>query len=183
MKKFPLALSSALMFVCISGVPAQAGEIFGSVGYGRFARHRAETSFGPTYGAGIGAHPLPLLGFEFTVHGMRHFRGESESGAQFEGTPLFLSGNVLLHLSGGLIQPYLVGGLGVMHYTGSSQFLRMPGVTTVDTSRTEFAMNFGGGMKIFVVPKVSLRPEIRFFNSRPRSFNMMQASIGLSLHW
>src|SRR5687768_6968005 len=92
MKKFPLTLGGVLIIVSISALPAQAGEIFGSMGYGRFARNRAETSFGPTYGAGIGAHPLPLLGFEFTVHGMRHFRGESESGAQFEGTPLFLSG-------------------------------------------------------------------------------------------
>ena len=174
MKKFPLTLAGVLIIVSISALPAQAREIFGSVGYGRFSREGAGSSFGPTWGAGIGAHPLPLLGFEFTVHGMRHKTENSD------GTPVFLSGNVLVHLSGGLMQPYVVGGIGVMHYSGTSPCL---GSCDPRISDNGFATNFGAGMKIFVIPKVSLRPEIRFFNTRPSNSNMLQASIGLSLHW
>src|SRR5688572_12949515 len=108
MKKFPLTLAGVLIIVSFSALPVQAGEVFGSVGYGRFAGgNEGGLGFGPTYGFGIGAHPLPLLGFEFTVHGMRHQR--EISVGRFEGTPLFVSGSVLVHFSGGLIQPYVVG--------------------------------------------------------------------------
>jgi opacity protein-like surface antigen len=180
MKKFSLALAGVLIIVSISVLPAHAGEIFGSVGYGRFAGDEGGLGFGPTYGAGIGAHPLPLLGFEFTVHGMRHSRESAGGAVRFEGTPVFVSGNVLIHFSGALIQPYVVGGIGMMHYRGTTT---NTGLNVLNSSENELAMNFGAGMKIFVLPKVSLRPELRYFTSRPHNFNMMQASIGLSLHW
>jgi opacity protein-like surface antigen len=180
MKRFPLTLAGVLIIVSICALPAQAGEIFGSVGYGRFSGSkvtsgdRSGLDLGVTYGAGLGAHPLPLIGFEFTVHGRRH------SSEISDGRLLFFSGNVLLHFSGGLVQPYVVGGVGVMYYNHT--FKGCPGCNPI-RSENAFATNFGAGMKIFVAPKVSLRPEIRYFTSRPSEFNMLQASIGLSLHW
>lgn len=160
-------------------------EIFGSASGGRFGDDEGSLGFGPGYGVGLGVHPLPLLGYEFALHGMTHERQTSGGRLLFEGKPVFFTGNLLLHFSGAMIQPFILGGIGVMHYSGTQRERFTDGRPEVVISKraNEFAVNFGAGLKVFVFPHVSIRPEIRYFVSTPGNFNMIQGSIGISLHW
>ena len=163
---------------------AKEKEVFFDVGVARFGDDEGSLGTGGLYGGGVGIRPVPLLGFEFAVQGARHSRNTSGGALHFEGTPVFYSGNVLLHFPGVVVRPYVSAGLGAMHWSGSQRLRSSTGGVDTITNRSadEFAMNFGGGLKISVLPHLAVRPELRFYNTR-HGFGMIQATIGLSLHW
>jgi hypothetical protein len=55
-------------------------------------------------------------------------------------------------------------------------------------SANGFAVNFGGGLKIYVSPHVSLRPELRIYSGGSREaveppFSDIRISLGVGYHW
>jgi opacity protein-like surface antigen len=71
-----------------------------------------------------------------------------------------LSGNLLYHFTGEDFTPYVVGGVGVMAANADAEAL---GVIADDTS-TEFAWNWGAGIKSAMSDRWGLRADLRFFN-------------------
>jgi opacity protein-like surface antigen len=90
----------------------------------------------------------------------------------------FLHLNMVWHLvEMGRLIPYLTGGIGFMNLTGD-----VPGG---QVRETDFAVNFGGGVKYFITDQVALRFEVRDINTKLQDtsdrLNLIQATAGISI--
>ncbi len=133
-----------------------------------------------TFGFRAAANFTPNLAFE----GILEFSPADSvcSGAclrsRIDTTEFFLHVNLVWHLVEiGRLVPYLTGGIGFMNVSGD-----VPGGGQV--RETDFAANFGGGIKYFFTDKVALRLEVRDINTQLEGasdrLNLIQATAGLS---
>jgi opacity protein-like surface antigen len=97
-----------------------------------------------------------------SVEGDLYFAPDGEQGelVAFDTSLWSVSANVLYHFTGEDFTPYLAGGLGMMGADTNAEEL---GLTTDDTS-TNFAWNWGGGIKSALSDRFGLRADLRFFN-------------------
>ena len=172
------------------------GEVYGSLGWGRFGDSEGSLGNGANFGGGAGLRLSPRLGFEFDVSRARHARETGLfGGLRFEGTGTYFTGNVVYHFAESRVQPYLLAGAGAMRYDGSIRIRDFPDPldptvfteTTIQLDGNGFAWNAGAGLKIFLTQNLSLRPEARFFVGRPsgltESLSVARVSVALSYHW
>lgn len=113
------------------------------------------TAFGVAGGYGISDR--------VSIEGDLYFAPDGEQGEliEFDTSIWSLSGNVLYHFAGQTgFTPYVVGGLGMLSADASAEDL---GLAEDDTS-TEFAWNWGGGVKSALSDRFGLRADLRFFN-------------------
>jgi opacity protein-like surface antigen len=112
------------------------------------------TAFGVAAGFGITER--------VSVEGDLYFAPGGEQGEliEFETSIWSLSANVLYNFSGENFTPYVAGGLGVLNANADAEDL---GLTEDDTS-SEFAWNWGGGIKSALSDRLGLRADLRFFN-------------------
>jgi len=71
-----------------------------------------------------------------------------------------LTGNVLYHFSGRRVVPYGVVGIGFGHGSADLQNSTLP---NVNTSSTEFVVNFGGGIERRWTERLGVRGDLRYF--------------------
>jgi opacity protein-like surface antigen len=97
-----------------------------------------------------------------SVEGDLYFAPDGEQGEliEFDTSIWSLSANVLYHFGGEDFTPYVAGGLGILGADVDAEAL---GLTDDDTS-TEFAWNWGGGIKTALSDRFGLRADLRFFN-------------------
>jgi hypothetical protein len=148
-------------------------EAFGSLGAAHYFDFAEVIFGGPSrgtglnYGGGFGVRPfsvnrsrlLRMLGAEFEANGTR----SSVNGVSF--TQGYFTGNLLLHGSIGDVEPYFLIGGGVSH-----------------AGETYRAADTGFGVKVFLTPRLSLRPEFRaFFTEYIGNFG--RASFAVGYHW
>jgi hypothetical protein len=178
MKQVKLSRGTSLVLILCLARTASAEspyrlEAFGGIGAAHYL-DIASTIFGgpgrgtsPNYGAGFGIRPfavdrgrlLRMLGGEFEVNATR----SSVNGVK--STQSYFTGSILLHASIGDVEPYFLLGGGVSR-----------------SGETYRAGNVGVGAKIFVTPRVSLRPEFRaFFTEYIGNFG--RASFAVGYHW
>lgn len=114
----------------------------------------APTAFG--LGAGWGLTP------RVAVEGDLYFAPQGEQGEliEFDTSMWSLSANVLYHFTADDFTPYIAGGIGMMTADANAEDL---GLIDDDTS-SEFAWNWGGGVKSALSDRVGLRADLRFFN-------------------
>lgn len=173
------------------------GEVFGSVGWGRLFGNQGSVGTNVNLGGGIGIRPFRKLGFEFEVNRMnQRALGQQRFNLETivlhsEGTATYFTGNLVYHFSTSRVQPYLLVGAGGVHYDGRIRVrpLNLGPELVVEEADTGFAFNFGGGAKIFLHRKLSLRPEFRFFAAGPgvtvvnTRLSKIRLSVGLAYHW
>lgn len=164
-------------------------EVFGTVGYGRTWDDEGDIGRGINLGGGLGVRATPKLGFEGSVNRVRHSRTFDFSGVTFKGTGTFVSANALYHFTESGVQPFVTGGVGVVHRTDSSSAIGLE-PPRPSISASGFAYNFGVGMKIFANKHISVRPEFKIFFGDLSDqdlidpvFRVVQGSIGISYHW
>lgn len=165
------------------------GEVFGAVGAGKTYDDEGSLGSGFNGGGGVGYRIRPKFGVEFELSGFRHERETSSGSLLFRGNGVFATGNAVYYFGSGTgrAQPYVIGGAGVLHKRNTSSF---EGGPRLDFSGTGFALNGGAGVKIFVRPRFSIRPEFRVFAGGAGSqrvveapFVVIRASIGAAYHW
>ena len=162
-------------------------EVFGSVGYGATYDDEGGIGRGLDLGGGFGVRAIDRLGFEGSVNRISHLREFASSGVRFEGTGVFASANALYHFSDSKVQPYVIGGAGVLYHEDRSSGLGPP---RPPLSGSGFAYNFGAGVKVFVSKHVVVRPEFRVFvgnlgksaGTEP-PFSLLRGSVGIGYHW
>jgi len=176
--------STALLLMGLATpVRAQTGppwkyEIFGSAGWSDFGGDEGGLGGGPSFGAGVEVRPFRRLGFELEVNRV-HYRRYLEAvdlpeplRAQFpelsapqllfEGTAVFVTGNVVYHVDvSPRIQLYVLGGAGIVRESSrrTEAFPNVP-ESTVD----EFTFNAAAGVEVFVSRRLAIRPEFRTSN-------------------
>jgi opacity protein-like surface antigen len=114
------------------------------------------TAFGVAAGYGFNEH----LSFE----GDLYFAPGGEQGIEdvltFDTSLWSLSANVLYNFTGENLTPYVAAGLGML--SGDAEVEDI-GLVEDDTS-TEFAWNWGAGVKSALSDRIGLRADLRFFN-------------------
>jgi opacity protein-like surface antigen len=170
--------------VFAQGVPDNSYKVeaFGSVGWAGLFRLDDSTSFGSSAspGAGIGVRLFKGLGLEVDVHGLRT-RGESVRSG------MAVSTNAAYHFSTRhqAVQPYLLGGVGMLrtHYSASTSVNPQAMTELTDTG---WGVSVGGGVRVFLTPRVSLRPEVRYVGTLWRSkenLSETRAAALVAYHW
>jgi opacity protein-like surface antigen len=98
-----------------------------------------------------------------SVEGDLYFAPDGEQGEliEFDTSLWSLSANVLYHFTAETgFTPYVAGGLGVMGADTNVEDLNLTG----DDTSTNFAWNWGGGIKSALSDRFGLRADLRFFN-------------------
>jgi len=177
-----------LLAFCAAGVfPAWGAdfkrELFGVVGVGKTYDDEGSLGSGINGGAGFGYRLSRRFGVEAEVNLFRTRREFSSQFPAFEANGAQVMGSGLLYLTQGRGQVYLVFGGGLQHVHVASGF-----GGPVGRSGSGGAINFGGGVKILVSPRVSLRPEARVFAGGSGSaveapFSVIRVSLGVGYHW
>ena len=162
-------------------------EVFGSAGYGVTYDDEGGVGGGLDIGAGFGVRATRKLGFEGSVNRISHLREFAVSGVRFDGTSVFACANALYHFSDSKVQPYVIGGIGVLHHQDRSSGF---GLSGSPLSASGFAYNFGAGVKVFLSKHVSLRPEFRVFigdlgkgGGTEPPVSAARGAVGLGYHW
>ena len=202
-KGFPLFLLAAIAPLLTSSAWAQnyayKGEVFGSAAYGRLFRiEDVPQGGGANFGGGVGLRLDSKTGIEMEFNRMVSLKlrpapcptlecdGSALVGVR---SAVLFSANGLYHFSVSRVQPYVVGGIGVLH-TERADSIGVGSGTRLTISQTEhrdngLSVSFGAGLKVFLTPKVSLRPEFRLYTDvkSRENLNIFRTSIGLGYHW
>ena len=164
-------------------------EVFGALGMGRLGADESSRGRGPFFGGGVGFRPVSRLGFEVEAGVLSNSRELPHSS--FDGTAMLVSGNVLYHFSESRKQLYVIGGLGMLR-TDQRRVIKNPELPDKRTFRSQsFAVwNGGVGSKVFLAPKLMVRPEFRYFGGADelgvRSLGvlgMWRVTVALGCYW
>jgi len=173
--------------LCFGQEFSYRGEMFGTVGVGKTYDDEGSLGSGFNGGGGIGYRMRPKFAVEFDFSAFRHERETSFGLLLFSGSGIFATGNALYYFGSGSgrVQPYVIGGAGILHKRNTSSFEGQP---PLDISGTGFALNIGTGAKIFLAPRFSLRPEFRIFSGKAgpaveAPFSIIRAAVGAAYHW
>lgn len=90
---------------------------------------------------------------------------------------LLLTGNLLFRVPVGVVNPYAVGGIGLMRRQYSAS---LPGFLN-DITDNDFGLNLGGGLWTMLTEHVGVRGDIRYFHIRKTDgFSFGRAYAGLT---
>lgn len=158
--------------------------MFGAIGIGKTYDDEGSLGSGLNAGGGFGYRLSRRFGVEADVNGFRTRRDFSPSFSPFQANGVHVMGSGLLYLNRGRAQAYLLLGGGLQHVHVKSGF----GGAPTGRSANGFAVNLGGGLKIFVSPHVSLRPELRIYSGGSGKaveppFSDIRISLGVGYHW
>jgi len=164
------------------------GEVFGSVGLGRFYHGDHHLGSGLEYGGGLGIRPfsrgLRGLGFEILFNGL-NFRRAWGGGYSYDGKMQTVGGDALYHFGRSRTQLYLVGGVGLLNadYT----YVAPNDPNYVEKSKgSKMAINFGAGIKARIALRLSVRPELRLIDTtigKGYNWSYIRFSVALGYHF
>ena len=158
--------------------------MFGAIGIGKTYDDEGSLGSGLNAGGGFGYRLSRRFAVEAEVNAFRTRRDFSSSFAPFQANGAHVMGSGLLYLNRGRAQTYLLLGAGLLHVHVKNGF----GGAPAGRSANGFAVNFGGGLKIFVSPHFSLRPELRIYSGGlgeavEPPFSDIRISLGVGYHW
>ncbi len=147
--------------------PFGGGHFGGRLNAGSNALFARDVDLGtaPTYGVRLGYNVNRWFGMEFgwsqakpdiRARGSDVLFGQSQKLGEM--THNVFEGNALVNLARGQFIPYLTLGAGAM--TFDARVPETPGATD-----TRFVASFGGGVKMFITPRVGLRIDGRYRNA------------------
>ena len=193
----------------VGGMPKQSvegnrwtyrGEVFGTAGYGSFSHGDDPLGRGIEFGAGAGFRPfqgkLRGLGFEVRMSQLQHNIQHSATHST-DGKALTLLGNVLYHFGDSRIQPYAMGGIGILKadytrqgysewYDGGPDGEYHEEYWTRRVNESKMAINLGVGIKAAITKNLSIRPELTVIDTTPGSgynWGVLRVSLGIGYHW
>lgn len=157
-------------------------EAFGSLGLGALSRFDDSTPFGSgiSFGGGIGFRLLNPLEVKLDVHGMSGLKESVRSA-------MVVSASAAYHFSTRYpaVQPYVLGGVGMLRTNNKvSTYLNRRFVA--DFTDVGLGVNVGAGLRVFVTPTVSLRPEVTYINALWNSrenLSETRVSMAVGYHW
>ena len=166
-KALAFVVSVTILFVTVAAAETPYRmEVFGGIGAVQrfFLCCSPETQSGVAYAGGFGVRPFPfghprilrMLGTEFEADALR-----------YSNTTLGLfTGNAVFHGSIGKVEPYFLLRGGVARQSGESDRMGKVGL----------------GAKVFLSPRISLRPDIRLMSVEYQG-NFFRESISVGYHW
>jgi hypothetical protein len=106
------------------------------------------------------------------------------AGGPLEGTATTIRGSVVYHFSEGRKQVFVMASAGLLRSETTHTYPLGGTVTTVRSEDNGFAWGGGGGVRLFLTPRLSLRPQFRLvFSEATGIMGLAAASIGIGYHW
>src|SRR5688572_15632815 len=159
-RAFPILAIALLLSLATATSASAQGFIAPFIGYDFSGNSLCDTidceekhtNFGVSVGA-LGG----LFGFEVDFGYAPDFYGQSDL---ISTNVLTVMGNVIVGPKLGPVQPYVLGGVGMM----KSKF-EVTGTGLLDSTSNDFGWDVGGGLMIFFGDHVGVRGDIRYFHS------------------
>ena len=130
----------------------------------------------------LGAEPVKVSGTGIRPSDRARFPYEYHSGV----SSLTLgSGNVLYYFSDKRVQPYLSGGIGAIWERGmvGERDFENGGTIGLRYQDNEMAGTLGGGVKISITPRISVRPELRLYEPTGSLHSIGRVSVAAAYRW
>jgi hypothetical protein len=106
------------------------------------------------------------------------------AGGPLEGTATGVFGSGVYHFSEGRTQIFVMGSVGLLHSETTHTYPFGGTPTTFRSEDNDFAWGAGGGAKIFLRPRFSVRPQFRLvFSETTGVMGLAAGSIGIGYHW
>jgi hypothetical protein len=160
-------------------------SVFGQIGGAKVYDDEGSLGSGLYAGGGVGYRFHRRFEVEGEISRFSHERSIGGGAFKFAGTGTFGAGNLLFFFKSGRAQPYLLGGVGLLHYNNRSTLSALP-----EASSTGFAGSAGFGVLAFLTPRVSLRPEVRvsmgggtLFSGVEPPLAVLRYSVTIGYHW
>jgi len=124
----------------------------------------------------------PRLSLEVDLTRAQHER--NIAGGALEGTATGVFGDLVYHFGEGRTQVFVVGSLGVLK-SDITQTYPIAGATQTFTSdESSFAWGGGAGVKVFLKPQISVRPQFRLVLSEETGvMGQATGSVAVGFHW
>jgi hypothetical protein len=181
-------LGNTLVFVVLvssqaaAQVAANRAEVFAGAGAARMGGDEGSLGSGLYVLGGVGLRIAARTSVELDVMTAQHQR--NIAGGPLEGTAAGVFGNAAYHFSEGRTQAFVMGSAGFLRTETTHTF---PFGGTMATFRSEangFAWGGGGGVKVFLTPRFSLRPQFRLvFSEATGVMGLAAGSIAAGYHW
>jgi len=158
--------------------PEYKTEVFGLVGLAGVHDDESYLGKGINFGGGVGFRPSRRFGLNFEgyyVDTSRNF----PSGVLFESTATTLAADLHVYFPTGKVEPYLLVGTGLTNFNQTNIFE----LEKFLSEETGYTLQFGGGTRIFVTPRVSIRPEFKWVVSKFSFFYQFLGTVSIGYHW
>ena len=164
-------------------VPGAPREFASEMGVKFVTDSRGGMTF-PGVGGSWGMTSHSGLGFEVNVNRFAGRRNEEGSGTSFDGRLLYVFGK-------GRYRPYGLAGAGYFEYVGEAYRQLVPAIGIFPERVIEgrfrpqgIAPLVGGGVRVGVTPKISIRPEVLWYLQPGGSHrSALRASVGVGFGW
>jgi hypothetical protein len=177
-----------LFFVLASGRAAGQDapmrvEAFGGAGVCRMGGDEGSLGRGPCFVGGFGFRFAARVSVEMDVMRARHER--TIAGGPLEGTATGAFGDVVYHFAEGRTQVFVMGGAGLLSSRTTHTYSPSGGQTiTFRSHDSNFAWGGGAGVKMFLTPHLSLRPQFRIvFSEATGVMGLTVTSVAMGYHW
>jgi hypothetical protein len=162
--------------------PPHMVEVFGAVGLSRMGGDEGSLGSGPHVFGGTGVRFAPRAWIEVDVMRAQHER--DIAGGPLEGTTTGVFGSADYHFSEGRTQVFVMGSVGFLRSETTHTYPFGGTPTTFRSADDDFAWGGGGGLKIFLRPRLSVRPQFRLvFSEATGVIGLAAGSIGLAYRW
>jgi hypothetical protein len=183
-----LFLLMPLVFVLTSGRsagqdPSARVEVFAGAGVARMGGDEGSLGHGASLVGGVGFRFAPRVSLEVDLMRAQHER--SIAGGPLEGTATGVFGDVVYYFAEGRAQVFVMGSAGLLSSRTEHTFSPSGGPPMTFRSQDDnFAWGGGAGVKIFVNPRLSLRPQFRLvFSEATGVMGLANTSVAIGYHW
>lgn len=163
----------------LAGDSKHKGELFAILGMSSLHNDESYLGTGIDFGGGLGFRFSDRIGVELEVDRVG-FARDFSSGVRFEGSATVLGGNLQFYFPHSNVEPYVFGGAGVIRFSETDTF---PAIGVFDLTQNSPTLQFGGGVRFFIAPRMSLRPEFRWSWNEISFIHQIRGSVSVGYHW
>lgn len=157
-------------------------EVFAGAGLSRMGGDEGSRGSGPSVILGFGYSVNPRLSLEVDLTRARHER--NIAGGLLEGTATAVVGDLVYHFGDGRTRLFVIGSLGVLNSDITQTYPIAGGTQTFTKDESSFAWGGGAGVKVFLKPQISLRPQFRLVVSDQTGvMGQATGSVAVGYHW
>jgi hypothetical protein len=181
-------LLTPLFVILASGTAAgqdrsQRVEVFAGAGVSRVGGDEGSLGHGASLVAGFGFRFAARVSVEVDLMRTQHER--NIAGGPLEGTATGVFGDVVYRFAEERTQVFVMGSAGLLSSRTTHTYSPSGGPPiTFRSEGNNFAWGAGAGVKIFLKPQLSLRPQFRMvFSEATGVMGLAAASVAIGYHW
>lgn len=158
--------------------PDYKTEVFGIAGLAGVYDDESYLGSGINFGGGLGLRLSRRFGLNFEGYYVDTSRDFS-SGVRFESNATTFAADLHIYFPAGKVEPYVLVGTGLTHFNQAN----FSPDSTFRSEENGYTLQAGGGTRIFVTPRLSVRPEFKWVTSNFSLFNQFRGTVSIGYHW